>query len=162
MAQKVINTWFPDSCGCHINYEWDRDSPLTTRVHSYHDEVKCGKHPQLSERNCGAHGNMKGSALYEAVRGENGRKNLAVNAVLVAKGVTRDKYPDGAKGDRVFSEDLNDALLDIDFVFDPTPDQTGQRPVHLKVRASPNLPYQALQAQMDSTHGKGKVFIEQA
>ena len=29
----VLNRWKPDTCGCLLHYEWDRNSPPETRVH---------------------------------------------------------------------------------------------------------------------------------
>lgn len=74
MGEKVITTWGPDTCGCSINYSWDRDSSENSRVHVYEGHNKrCQDHEHLIEE-----------PLYNAVVEENQRKNILLQHAVDA------------------------------------------------------------------------------
>jgi hypothetical protein len=58
--------WSPDTCGCVLLETWDDATDQAARVHTYH----------AVEHACPAHTHLSGEAVYQAVRGENRRKNL--------------------------------------------------------------------------------------
>lgn len=72
MGEKVINKWSPDTCGCVINYSWDRDSSENGRVHTF----------EGSDRKCQDHGNFMEQDLYNVVVEENQRKNIVLQHAL--------------------------------------------------------------------------------
>ena len=56
------NVWFPDTCSCVITYQWDDVGTGSATIASVN---KVG----------GEHGTLTGTALYQVLTSENGRKN---------------------------------------------------------------------------------------
>lgn len=72
MGDKVITTWRPDTCGCVLNYSWDRESSEDGRVHTYEGHnLKCHNHGHLMEQH-----------FFETVLEENQRKNITLQHAL--------------------------------------------------------------------------------
>src|ERR1700739_1260591 len=70
MGEKIINSWSPDSCGCIIEYSWDRDTidNPEQRVHTFHGH----------SRRCHDHEHIWTEDLYKTVLEENQRKNITL------------------------------------------------------------------------------------
>lgn len=68
MGEKCITQWLPDSCGCIVEYSWDRDSDEDTRVHTFHGH----------SRRCHDHEHLWNEDVYKTVLEENQRKNLTL------------------------------------------------------------------------------------
>lgn len=58
-------TWRPDTCECVLEYSWDDATSEASRAHSFAKVVS----------SCPAHNSLTGANVYEAVVGENQRKN---------------------------------------------------------------------------------------
>jgi len=62
-----VTRWSPDTCGCVLEYEWDKTVPAESRVHTFNNLVK----------KCSDHGSIPvAKDLYDVVLGENQMKNL--------------------------------------------------------------------------------------
>ena len=73
MARLTITRWSPDTCGCVIDFEWDRDLLATSRVHTGKNIVK----------DCPDHSGLKTpTAFYDAILDENQRKNKVRQDIL--------------------------------------------------------------------------------
>lgn len=68
MGEKVITNWSPDSCGCIVEYSWDRDTDETNRVHTFHGH----------SRRCHDHEHLWNEDVYTTVLEENQRKNITL------------------------------------------------------------------------------------
>lgn len=68
MGEKVVTNWQPDTCGCTVNYSWDRDSDEDTRVHTFFSH----------ERRCSDHEHLWDEEVYDTVLEENQRKNITI------------------------------------------------------------------------------------
>lgn len=74
MGEIVITKWGPDTCGCTLNYSWDRDSSEDTRVHTF----------EGYDRRCQDHEHLIDHHVYNAVLEENQRKNILLQHALEA------------------------------------------------------------------------------
>jgi hypothetical protein len=88
-------TWRPDTCGCEIVYEWDRDLPAEERVHSAVSNTKCKVHESIEDV----------VDHYESVKDENVTKNRVVNKIS-------ELYP-AIKPEEIFYEFGEDRKLSI-------------------------------------------------
>jgi len=68
MGEKCITTWGPDTCGCIVEYSWDRDSDESNRVHTFHGHSK----------RCADHEHLWDQEVYDCVLEENQRKNITL------------------------------------------------------------------------------------
>ena len=67
---KKITRWFPDTCSCVIDFEWDTDNP--NAPHTGKEVVKA----------CLAHQGFDATAHYNKVLSENQTKNLVIKHVI--------------------------------------------------------------------------------
>ncbi len=75
MALQVTR-WYPDTCDCIIDYEWDVAQPEATRTHTVKAIIK----------RCAAHRGIRDdSQHFSTVLEENVRKNQVVNRALALK-----------------------------------------------------------------------------
>ena len=74
--------WFPDTCSCQIDYEWDDALPPDARIHKPVSAIACGRHS---------------ADPHAMVTAENTNKNRAIAAAVQAL--------DLAPGDVSFSFD---------------------------------------------------------
>lgn len=149
---STINFWSPDTCPCQIHYEWDTTSDPATRVYTYKtlgqaqaiaDEItnREGRARRIQPDSvlCPAHAALGNTeAMYDAVRGENARKNLTIGIIQAAK------------------TDL-DEEADIKWSFDV------DRALHFQVRSGLLFPAQitSTKSALDIQFGPGKVFLEE-
>lgn len=66
--------WYPDTCGCVIDYEWDDTVPEDARIHSLTSMSVC----------CAAHVALAPPVAFNTVMEENRRKN---QALAIAQGL---------------------------------------------------------------------------
>jgi hypothetical protein len=67
--------WYPDTCDCVFDYEWDDAQPESTRVHTFKDVVKeCESHSHLQNNNK--------KDMYDSSLEENNRKNFTIFELL--------------------------------------------------------------------------------
>lgn len=69
MSEKVTTTWRPDTCGCELDYEWERGSNEDTRIHTPVGFKACIGHNHHTDPH----------QHYAQVLEENQRKNKVVN-----------------------------------------------------------------------------------
>lgn len=74
--EMVVTTWHPDTCGCVVAYEWERDSPEDTRVHTAvkTQHTKTCQHHKAHDNDHVKH--------HAVVLEENQRKNFAVHHLV--------------------------------------------------------------------------------
>ncbi len=124
MANNAIMLWSPDTCGCVIHIAYDDTLPPASRVYTYVSEAEAqaihqaridakvpntNPNPQPSAVLCPAHASLGPViALFNAVRGENQRKNLTLGlAMNVVSAIKLENY--------VWSFD-KDRILQVSFV----------------------------------------------
>lgn len=78
--------WKPDTCGCVIHYQWDSEATPETRTFSVVEQIPCPAHAGLPDM----------QAQYDAVCGENGRKNQFLAGALEGISQLRETTADGA------------------------------------------------------------------
>lgn len=64
--------WYPDTCGCILEYQWDTDESVETRKHTF---------TKISN-NCECHIGLTPQDIYTQVTSENQMKNKAYDLVL--------------------------------------------------------------------------------
>lgn len=68
MGEICTTTWQPDTCGCIVEYTWDRETDETNRVHTFKGHSKrCSDHEHLWDQD-----------VYDCVLEENQRKNITL------------------------------------------------------------------------------------
>ena len=142
MVNLQITRWSPDTCSCIIDYEWDRDLPAISRVHTGKNIVKdCPDHSGLVEP----------KDFYDTILDENQRKNYTRQEIIEALSDVR-KTDD--KGNFIFKEGI-----DISFSWTGT---NKDRLLHLSVTGFALTTQQkaTVQGITDSRFGNGKVLIE--
>ena len=73
MARLTVTRWSPDTCDCVIDFEWDRDLPVASRVHTGKNIFK----------DCPDHSGLKTPTnFYNVILDENQRKNKVRQDVL--------------------------------------------------------------------------------
>lgn len=65
---KNITSWWPDSCGCVVDYSWDSDTDEDSRVHTFVGH----------QRRCSDHEHLWDQDVYDTVLEENQRKNITL------------------------------------------------------------------------------------
>lgn len=95
MIQKT--SWRPDTCGCHIIYQWDDSDIQTVTLDSM--PHKCEFHENLSDQDA-----------YNAVRTENVTKNQVLGHVL-------ENHPSLVEDDGKGNKELKDGI-EYDWSFD--------------------------------------------
>lgn len=73
-----VTRWYPDTCGCVIDLQWDSEAPSDQRVHTPVATTACSVHAP----HAGKH-----DALHAAVLAENQHKNRSTAALAQARGV---------------------------------------------------------------------------
>ena len=68
---KQVTRWSPDTCSCVLEYEWDDEDDLDTRVHTFKRAVEL----------CPAHEAEPHQNAYNDVVSENSRKNYVLAMV---------------------------------------------------------------------------------
>lgn len=113
MGEKIVTSWQPDTCGCIIEYSWDRDSDENNRVHSFHGH----------SRKCSDHEHLWNEDVYTTVLEENQRKNIAIQHTAeqthLGTTVTVDK---GRRTQRVLRQDVGHNFF---FTHQGEPIETG-------------------------------------
>lgn len=66
--------WYPDTCGCCIDYEWDDALDENTRVHIFKALVS----------RCPEHATWSGKDVFDQVVSENSRKNFTFDIIQKA------------------------------------------------------------------------------
>ena len=74
----TVTKWRPDTCGCEIDYEWDKDAPAESRIHSAKNVITCEFHAGTKE------------LVFEKVKTENTNKNKVYNKVLEDNDIAED------------------------------------------------------------------------
>lgn len=143
-----VTRWTFDTCGCVVDVQWDDSLSVAQRVHV----------PVVIIQKCVTHANLGKDTQghYDHISEENGRKNVAIGKLLEQKGISRDKYLAGAKGDRAFSDDITNTLSLLEWSFDAY-DGTGTRPLKFKVN-DPAVDKTQLAVNFQGI-GKGKINI---
>lgn len=101
MSNKVVTTWRPDTCGCELNYSWDRDSTEDERVHTAETFKPCEAHKHHTDKH----------QHFAAVLEENQRKNKVVNYLAEKHGVTPHDFAFSFNASRAL--DISHPTLDV-------------------------------------------------
>ena len=71
MVNMTTAVWTPDTCTCTVEYEWDKDTDESSRVHTFKKVHMTCKH----------HEALQGKQLYDQLSKENGSRSTAVRVV---------------------------------------------------------------------------------
>jgi hypothetical protein len=112
-----VNRWYPDTCGCCIEFEWDDALPPDQREHIQRGvPVLCERHAAFSDR----------IGHLARIRVENLRKNRVINRIL-------ENHP--ALAEQLAWRFDNDHILRVDL-----PQLTRLQRIALRTWITANLP----------------------
>ena len=77
--------WKPDTCGCSVDYTWDDTTSEDARVHTFSEVIGV----------CPDHLGLTGVSIYNAIKGENTRKNILEGDLLLDSKFGEDVTKDG-------------------------------------------------------------------
>lgn len=104
MVKMHQNGWGPDTCGCHLLFEYDLDLPEAQRTHTYLGTIRtCPYHQSRG---------LSGQALWDAVQSENKRKNTLHTLIEQVKpDFNYDEYMGGNNGSPFWGYNENGAIV---------------------------------------------------
>jgi hypothetical protein len=170
----VRTEWSPDTCGCTLAYEWDRDVPAEERTHIHVETVvRCEHHVHLpdpesyeAERHASAEWSAEAHTVWHAVHEENLRKNRTeFHALEVVEGELSHRAEGGGLHwlpDSWLGLDAahREALLIVarpqtryEWSFD------GERVLHVRIQGAADEHHSVLQSRVDANFGGGRVRV---
>lgn len=131
------NRWWPDTCGCEVEYNWDRDVSIDDRVHNV----------VAVHTACSIHQGLPLQDHWNTVLEENMRKNKTIGKVF-------DLHPEFREGLKSRNREVSFNDM-VKWHFD------GGRVLHVELPTLAVEHKTVIQQHVNEMFGEGKVVVHQ-